>query len=93
LQRLHDANDFGGLFAAIRKERGYSMGKKAAADTPTLEDFVPHFQNLFANESSSTPDHERYLPTQHTVKEELGQPFTKNELLTALMITKSKSAQ
>ena len=68
------------------------MGKKAAADTPTMEEFVPHFQNLFANESSSTPDHERYLPTQHIVKEELGQPFTKNELLTALMRTKSKSA-
>jgi len=74
------------------KREGTLWEKKAAADTPTLEDFVPHFQNLFANESSSTPDHERYLPTQHTVKEELGQPFTKNELLTALMRTKSKSA-
>ena len=75
MQRLHDSNDIGGLFAAIRKERGYSMGKKSAVDTPTLEQFVPHFQNLFANESSSTPDHERYLPVQHSVKQELGQPF------------------
>ena len=50
LQTLHDSNDFGGLFAVIREERWYSMGIKSAVNTPTLEQFVLHFQNLLAND-------------------------------------------
>jgi hypothetical protein len=93
LQGLADGNDYGTLFATIKKDRGYSIGNDNATYIgPTLDEFLPFFRLLFQNESSSSIDCAQYFPKQHVINNDLAKSFTKEELRVALQRTKMKSA-
>jgi hypothetical protein len=93
LQDLADGNDYGTLFATIKKDRGYSIGNDNATYIgPTLDEFLPFFRLLFQNESCSSIDCVQYFPKQHEINDDLAKSFTKEELRVALQRTKMKSA-